>query len=158
MAMKMHHMPNDHNELHVSFTFLLSGAYRNDGGAATCRWWRWQTGWQPFCVYRAQTHWFLCLIIDRASTQRSDGREVILTGGSTARGGAAFCHHGDLGAEVEAVACHRGLLVLGVSPQKSLHVPPPPLPFDLRLDLESVCMRSVKYLYFSQIIFARECF
>ncbi len=157
MAMKMHHMPNDHNELHVSFTFLLSGAYRNDGGAATCRWWRW-SGWQPFCVYTAQTHWFLCLVIDRASTQRSDGREVILTGRSTARGGAAFCHHGDLGAEVEAVACHRRLLVLGVSPQKSLHVPSPPLPFDLRLDLESVCMRSVKYLYFSQIIFAREGF
>ncbi len=99
-----------------------------------------------------------CLIIDRASTQCSDGREVILTGRSTARGGAAFCHHGDLGAEVEAVACHRRLLVLGVSPQKSLHVPSPPLPFDLRLDLESVCMRSVKYLYFSQIIFAREGF
>lgn len=91
----------------------------------------------------------------RSITQRSDGGEVILAGGSAARGGAAFCHHGDLGAEVEAVACRRGLLVLGVSSQKSLHVPPPPLSFDLRLDLESVCMRSVKYQYFSKIIFAR---
>ncbi len=54
----------------VSLTFLLSGemhsSYRNDGGAATCRWWRW-SGWQPFCACRAQTHWFLCLVIDGAS-------------------------------------------------------------------------------------------
>lgn len=54
----------------VSLTFLLSSemrsSYRNDVRAATCRWWRW-SGWQPFCACKAQTHWFLCLVIDGAS-------------------------------------------------------------------------------------------
>lgn len=54
----------------VSLMFLLSGemhsSYRNDGRAATCRWWKW-SGWQPFCACRAQTHWFVCLVIDGAS-------------------------------------------------------------------------------------------
>lgn len=77
-------------------------------------------------------------------TRHSDGGEVILAGGSATCCWAAFRHHSDLGAEVEAVACHWGLLVLGISSQKSLHVPPPPLSFNLRLNLDSVWMRSGK--------------
>lgn len=42
----------------------------------------------------------------RSITRHSDGGEIILAGGSTTCAGAAFCHHGDLGAEVEAVARH----------------------------------------------------
>lgn len=80
----------------------------------------------------------------RSIARHSDGGEVILAGGSATCGRAAFRHHSDLGAEVEAVACHWGLLVLGISSQKSLHVPPPPLSFNLRLNLDSVWMRSGK--------------
>lgn len=99
------------------------------------------------CV--SSTDSLVCVSCHRRSiTQCSDGGEVILTGGSAACGGAAFCHHSDLGAEVEAVACHRGLLVLRVSSQKSLHVPPPPLSFDLRLNLESVHEVSKISLFF----------
>lgn len=54
----------------VSLMFLLCSemrsSYRNNGGAATCRWWRWSR-WQPFCAYTAQIHWFLCPAINRAS-------------------------------------------------------------------------------------------
>lgn len=78
----------------------------------------------------------------RSITEHSDGGEIILAGGSTTCAGAAFRHHGDLGAEVEAVACHWGLMVFGIRSQKSLHVPPPPLSFNLRLNLDSVWMRS----------------
>lgn len=51
-------------------------------------------------------------------------------------GGAAFGRHGDLGAEVVAVAAERGLLVLGVSPQEPLQPPSAPLTLHLCLDLK----------------------
>lgn len=38
--------------------------------------------------------------------RRSDGGEIILAGGGPSCGGAAFGHHGDLGAEVDAIASH----------------------------------------------------
>lgn len=55
--------------------------------------------------------------------------------GRPSDGGAAFGRHGDLGAEVVAVAADGGLLVLGVSPQEPLQHPSAPLTLNLRLDL-----------------------
>lgn len=55
--------------------------------------------------------------------------------GRPSGGGAAFDRHGDLGAEVVAVAADGGLLVLGVSPQEPLQGPSAPLTLNLRLDL-----------------------
>lgn len=50
--------------------------------------------------------------------------------------GAALSRHGDLGAEVVAVAADGGLLVLGVSPQEPLERPSAPLTLNLCLDLK----------------------
>lgn len=49
---------------------------------------------------------------------------------------AAFGHHGDLGAEVVAVAAYGGLLVLCVSAQEPLQHPSAPLALNLRLHLK----------------------
>lgn len=50
---------------------------------------------------------------------------------------AAPRQHGDLGAEVVAVA-DRGVLVFGVRAHVPLQVPPSPLPLDLSLDLQQI--------------------
>lgn len=50
--------------------------------------------------------------------------------------GAAFSHHGDLGAEVVAVTADGGLLVLRVSAQEPLKHPSAPLTLNLCLDLK----------------------
>lgn len=42
----------------------------------------------------------------RSIARHSDGGEVILAGERATCDRAAFRHHSDLGAEVEAVACH----------------------------------------------------
>lgn len=62
---------------------------------------------------------------------------MFLAVGSSTCGGATPGQHGDLGAEVVAVATQiLGLLVFGVSfTQKPLHVPPSPLTFHLPLHL-----------------------
>lgn len=61
---------------------------------------------------------------------------MLLTRRCPACCGAAFGHHGDLGAEVVAVAAHGGLLVLSISTQKPLQHPPAPLTLNLRLHLQ----------------------
>lgn len=66
----------------------------------------------------------------------SDGGEVLLTLGCPACCGAAFGQHGDLGAEVVAVAAYGGLLVLSVSNQEPLQHPSAPLTLNLRLYLK----------------------
>lgn len=45
-------------------------------------------------------------------------------------GGAALGQHGDLSVGGATIAGQRRLVEFGVSSQKPLHVPPPPLPFD----------------------------
>lgn len=66
----------------------------------------------------------------------SDGRQVLAALGRPSGRGAAFSRHGDLGAEVVAVAADGGLLVLGVSPQEPLQHPSAPLTLNLCLDLK----------------------
>lgn len=63
----------------------------------------------------------------------SDGREVLLTRRRPARSRAAFGQHGDLSAEVVAVAADGGLLVLHVRAQEALQHPSAPLTLNLRL-------------------------
>lgn len=52
--------------------------------------------------------------------------------------GAVPGQHGDLGAEVVAAAADRRVLIFGVGAHVPLQVPPPPLPFDLPLDLRKI--------------------
>lgn len=60
-----------------------------------------------------------------------------MTGGRTpACFRAASRQHGDLGAEVVAVAAYGGLLVLSVSTQEPLQHPSAPLTLNLRLNLK----------------------
>ena len=67
---------------------------------------------------------------------------MLLAGGGAPRGGAALGQHGDLGAEVVAVAAHGGRLVLGVGgAQEPLQHPPAPLPPHLRLHLRRAAPR-----------------
>lgn len=66
----------------------------------------------------------------------SDGREVLLALRRSVRCRAALGHHGDLGAEVVAVAAYGGLLVLCVSAQEPLQHPSAPLTLNLRLHLK----------------------
>lgn len=66
----------------------------------------------------------------------SDDRQVLAALGRPPDRGAAFRRHGDLGAEVVAVAADGGLLVLGVSPQEPLQHPSAPLTLHLCLDLK----------------------
>lgn len=68
--------------------------------------------------------------------------EVIVAGGRSPVGfGAAPRQHGDLGAEVVAAAADRRVLIFGVGAHVPLQVPPPPLPFDLPLDLRKIPTR-----------------
>lgn len=66
----------------------------------------------------------------------SDGREVLLTLRGPPCCRAAFGKHGDLGAEVVAVAAYGRLLVLSVSNQEPLQHPSAPLTLNLRLHLQ----------------------
>lgn len=68
----------------------------------------------------------------------SDGREVLLTLRCPVCCRAAFCQHGDLGAEVVAIAAYGGLLILCVSTQEPLQHPSAPLTLNLRLHLKEV--------------------
>lgn len=61
---------------------------------------------------------------------------MLLAGGRPARRRAAFSHHGDLRAEVVAVAADGRLLVLGVGAQEPLQHPSAPLTLNLRLHLK----------------------
>lgn len=63
-----------------------------------------------------------------------DGRFVLTRRGTTSLGAAAS-QHGDLRAEVVAVAAHGRVLVFGVGTQKSFEVPSSPFPLDFSLDL-----------------------
>lgn len=58
-----------------------------------------------------------------------------MTCGCAASLGAAASQHGDLRAEVVAIAAHGWVLVFGVRTQKPFEVPSPPFPLDLSLDL-----------------------
>lgn len=60
---------------------------------------------------------------------------MLVARGRPAGCGAAFSHHGDLGAEVVAVTADGGLLVLCVSAQEPLQHPSAPLTLNLCLDL-----------------------
>lgn len=76
----------------------------------------------------------------------SYARQVVMTG---RRAPACFwtasCQHGDLGAEVGAAANRRVLVFGGIRAHVSLQVPPPPLPLDLRLDLQRI--RRMKIIF-----------
>lgn len=61
---------------------------------------------------------------------------MLLTRRSSSCRGAAFGQHGDLGAEVVAVAPDRRLLVLSVSAQEPLQHPSAPLTLHLGLHLQ----------------------
>lgn len=61
---------------------------------------------------------------------------MLLKRGRTARAGAALSEHGDLGAEVVAIAAYGGLLVLSVGAQEPLQHPSAPLTLNLRLYLQ----------------------
>lgn len=65
----------------------------------------------------------------------SHQRELSLEAGAAARLGRALGQHGDLGAEVGAVAAQGRVVVLHVRAQEPLQVPPPPLPLELSLHL-----------------------
>lgn len=85
----------------------------------------------------------------------SDGREVLLTLGRPACGGAAFGQHGDLGAEVIAVAADGWLLVLSVSAQEPLQHPSAPLTLNLRLHL---CRRAGGQTLRRMVNILKNCF
>lgn len=63
-----------------------------------------------------------------------DGRFVLTRRGAASLGAAAS-QHGDLRAEVVAVAAHGRVLVFGVGTQKSFKVPSSPFSLDFSLDL-----------------------
>lgn len=69
------------------------------------------------------------------SVSPSHQRELSLEAGAAARLWRALGQHGDLGAEVGAVAAQGRVVVLHVRAQEPLQVPPPPLPLELSLNL-----------------------
>lgn len=71
------------------------------------------------------------------SLSPSHQRELGLEAGAAARLWRALGQHGDLGAEVGAVAAQGRVVVLHVRAQEPLQVPPPPLPLELSLDLDT---------------------
>lgn len=51
-------------------------------------------------------HRYVGFCLTSLMERRSDGGEIILARGGPSCGRAAFGHHGDLGAEVDAIASH----------------------------------------------------